>query len=613
MLHFYKKNYYLILSLIILAIHQLIFLDFIPNKNGFLGHDFEYFLPNFLFGKIWFTKNFLSIPWFSPSFCCGVPFYPDPQTMFYSLQQIFYIYFDPILATKILFLYFSIISYVGMYLLLNKNFYFNSDLSILGATLFLFNGFFVYRFIIGHLGYVNFTLIPIYCFFLISSIQNKDKNLKRISLIASSLILSICIYSGVSFFIVFIILISFVILLIFNIKYSNFLLILKNYILSLVIFALLSISKISAAFFFIKNFERGYEPVYFDRLLDYLYLTVKSLFLFPDSSHIINSINNGASKILLHEIEFGVSIIPLFCLFIFIFNFQKFKNFKFVNFFMIILILLIPIILNTNLFSINKIWNSIPLVGNSWMQVRWNILYIIPLIIFSIFVLNRSYFFLKKKLSIILFISIIICQSYLYDKNYYYSQNYDPSNIVELEKSYNEKESFHSILGIGVVVDDLNNIINTKKISMDKGGIFLNQRNDLFKINLSSFNCYQPIYGYLLEKFPQAKLKFDKKNKISAQKFLLSGNARSLDRFENYNFLNPACLIFPDENNCAEGYNFKKKDEDKINSFLNYEKFKFEMKFIQHIFNYLSLTIFVISIIFLLINFYLYLMRIKKF
>ena len=100
-----KKIFNYSIFILIFLIHQYIFLDFFPNNNGFLGHDYEYFLPNFIFGKIWFKNNLLSVPWFTPSFCCGIPFYPDPQSMFYSLQQLFYIFFEPILASKFLFIY----------------------------------------------------------------------------------------------------------------------------------------------------------------------------------------------------------------------------------------------------------------------------------------------------------------------------------------------------------------------------------------------------------------------------------------------------------------------------------------------------------------------------
>ena len=68
-MQFLKKNYLFCISAIFtLLIHQLIFQKFFPNNSSYLGHDYSLTLPNLIFGKIWFNNNFLSIPWFSPSF-----------------------------------------------------------------------------------------------------------------------------------------------------------------------------------------------------------------------------------------------------------------------------------------------------------------------------------------------------------------------------------------------------------------------------------------------------------------------------------------------------------------------------------------------------------------
>ena len=101
--NFLGANYYfLIFFFVILIIHQIIFQKFFPNPNGFLGHDYEYFIPNFMFGKLWFYKNFLFVPWFTPSFCCGIPFYADAETMYYSINQIIFLVFNPILESSYL-------------------------------------------------------------------------------------------------------------------------------------------------------------------------------------------------------------------------------------------------------------------------------------------------------------------------------------------------------------------------------------------------------------------------------------------------------------------------------------------------------------------------------
>ena len=170
MLSKFKNNLiFIILFLAIIFFHQIIFQVFFPNSKGLLGHDYSQYIPNLIFGKIWFYNNFLSIPWFTPSFCCGIPFYPDPNTAYYSIPQFVFLIFDPVLSLKITFFIMSLIGYLGMYLLLRKNFKFDKYTSLLCASLFLFNGFFVYRAIAGPL--ISYIIVPLYCYFLIKSLQ----------------------------------------------------------------------------------------------------------------------------------------------------------------------------------------------------------------------------------------------------------------------------------------------------------------------------------------------------------------------------------------------------------------------------------------------------------
>ena len=589
-----KKIYYFILLCLVFLIHQYIFLKFIPNDGGLLGHDFEYFLPNFLFGKIWFENNFLSVPWFTPSFCCGIPFHSDPQTMYYSIQQIFYIFFEPILATKILFIYFSLISFVGMFLLLKKSFNYNFNISLLGATLFLFNGFFIYRFIIGHLGYVNFSLVPLFCFFFISSLKTRNNYLSKIYLISSAFVLSSCIYSGVSSFIFMITLSIFLILLIFNFKYQNFKSIIGNLLISFIISITISLSKISSAYFFLENFQRSYDPVYFESFTNYIYSTLRSIFIFPDIEHLNQFITKKISAdINIHEIENGISIVPLFAFFISIFRLKKINIYK-INFqyIIILLILCVPIILNVNLFSINQIWNSIPLLGSSWLHIRWNVLYIIPLILFSLAVFNNNKILRNNNYFTIIFISIIILQNVYYNKSYYNNQGYNPKNMIELSKLIKRKDNL-SIVGIGVITDEKKEIIK-------------NQRNDYFKLRLSSFYCYQPIFGYAIEKLPNKELKFNKSIKISDNQFLQVGDIKLENDEKNYNFLKPYCFLFPNENRCRPGERYNKNEEKELNNFLNYKKIKFKKNNFQKISDFVSMIIFIGTMLYLLINIMLF-------
>lgn len=600
MLKYKLKFFHLFLFFLIFVFHQYLYLDFFPNENNKLGHDFEYFLPNFIFGKVWFQKNFLSLPWFNPALCCGIPFHADPQTGFYSIQQIFYILFEPITATKILFTYFSFFGFLGMYLLLRKNFKISFLISLLGATMFIFNGFFIFRSIIGHIAYINFSLIPIYCYFLIESFTNKNNFLKKVYLALSALVLSSFFYSGASPIMPLLIICIFSILLFFYLKTNDLNVILFCSLKSFIIAFLISSSKITASLFFLKNFNRKIQPIYFENSIEYLNVIFKSLFFFPDLKYFNkNILNKNINSFSIHEIEYGITFIPLFIFLLFLLNFKKFSKLRNFNkvFLFSLGIFILPIFLNTNLFNFQSFWNSIPIIGSSWVQVRWSAIYIIPLIFFTVIILEKLNFNKYKILILIPLFFAIFFQNIYRDKSYYNSQLYDPKDMVELSQKLNDKnfKKNFSINGYATVVNkDDQIILNNLK------------RNDYFAFNLSSAYCYQPLFGYNLEKFPNNNISFNKKVKLSPERNLIIGELNNTNDKKKFNFFNPSCFLFPDENNCLPGDLFDKTKKKNLENFLNYKKFDFRKNIFQNISDYLSLVSLFMVIIFLIRNLYLY-------
>jgi len=75
--------------------------------------------------------------------------------MYYSINQIIFLIFNPILSIKIIFFIASLTAYLGMFFLARKNFKLNKYTSLLCASLFLFNGYFVFRAIPGHVSHLS--------------------------------------------------------------------------------------------------------------------------------------------------------------------------------------------------------------------------------------------------------------------------------------------------------------------------------------------------------------------------------------------------------------------------------------------------------------------------
>ena len=70
-----------------------------------IGHDFRYFIPRLLDTLLHVRINGWSIQWYTPTFGAGLPAYPNPQHLQYSIVQLMTLIVDPwiaVLATAFL-------------------------------------------------------------------------------------------------------------------------------------------------------------------------------------------------------------------------------------------------------------------------------------------------------------------------------------------------------------------------------------------------------------------------------------------------------------------------------------------------------------------------------
>jgi hypothetical protein len=60
-----------------------------------VGHDFRLYIPRLIDSHLFYKVNGLAIEWYTPSFGGGLPAYPNPLQMQFSLPQLFTWYFNP--------------------------------------------------------------------------------------------------------------------------------------------------------------------------------------------------------------------------------------------------------------------------------------------------------------------------------------------------------------------------------------------------------------------------------------------------------------------------------------------------------------------------------------
>ena len=98
--------------------------------------------------------------------------------------------------------------------------------------------------------------------------------------------------------------------------------------------------------------------------------------------------------------------------------------------------------------------------------------------------------------------------------------------------------------------------------------------DDAFLAGGTSQICYQALFGYKLQKYPIGKLH-------EGSVFAESGGF--------LNMKNPACYLFPDENNCKPGDHFRVEQSDELAAFVTNQGFEWQAPAVLRIANWVNL------------------------
>jgi hypothetical protein len=160
------KPRYLTILLIIINILAISFflVQYTSATYPMVGHDYQLFGPRLIDTLLHYKVNGFSIEWYTPSFGGGLPAYPNPLQMQFSIQQLFTFFFNPwtaILASGVIYLG---VGFWITFLFLRDLLEFKPLSAILGAGFFVANGFVIEQMVVGHADKITFPLvvIPIY-------------------------------------------------------------------------------------------------------------------------------------------------------------------------------------------------------------------------------------------------------------------------------------------------------------------------------------------------------------------------------------------------------------------------------------------------------------------
>ncbi len=562
------------LGWLLIGIHYLIFSQFFPNTQGKLGHDYSYNLPLLLDGFFWFQNNgLLAVPWFTPAFCGGMPLLANPATFYFSTTQFFSFFTDPLSGVILTFILFAALGFWGFYWLLRRVFATGIWPALLGGTLFLFNGFFAFRLVVGHLEFHAFMLVPLLALLLLVPVPaDQPRRIRREAglVVLAGMLIAYMFMCGMVQLIVPSMMAVVIVALVRGLAVDDRPW-LKTFLLRLALAGLLglalSASKLAAALAFLDNFQRdayllpGVDGL--GRLLSFIVrvLTIGGTVVTPDTE-----LANVQWPLSRHEFEFGVTTIP-FLLIVSglafswrdigpaLVRLHRFKRAAALA--ALFLLLAVPILLNFYSPDWNAFLKKVPFIRNLSNFFRWLVIYIPFVILLAALVVEKAVLFRRfRPATVIIAIFLVLAQNLLVGTGYYHNEEYDPSAILQAYAAATKRGTPPVIANLVAPLDP-----NGRPFPAIN-------RNDAIAAGNSQLLCYEPMFGFSLELFPFKNIKL--------------GPALA-DSGGWLNLKNPACFLYPYENGCEPGDHFQINQRREAERFLGYRPFNFERSSVQKI------------------------------
>lgn len=543
-----------IFCLLLLAYH-LVFRDFFPLPTGRMGHDYVLTLGGFLDGFLWYRNNgFVTPPWFSPSFCGGQALFADPQSAFYSIPQFVTFVVNPLQAVYWSFLLFAAIGFWGMYLYARQCLALERLPAVVAATVFMFNGFYAHRMIIGHYGYQAFMLVPMIALLLLRKPATPLISARGITYsLLAGLLIAYWFHSGLTTLMIpaALAVVCLACLATFKALDGTLKVFVTRGVVALLPVLGLAASKLNANLTLMSRFARDFYPLPgIASPGDLLEFVVRALFYSSENAYRMATPlwKNIQWAAMPHELAYGLTPIPLAIFAIALgaialsMRHQAVQRPNFRSRILPAVILGTILIWPLAMLYYSPEWNavlkSLPLIGSTTSPFRWLIIYI-PCIaaLCGIAVANAGR---ARALAATLAIIGIPLLNFLEVRSYYEMQNHDPRAVVAYYNALRNGATDNRIVRIGATQAPDN-------AQLAEG--------------TSPMRCYNPIYGYRLEKLGNERL--------------FPGPVNAIAPDGSLNLINPACLLFPEENQCQPWDSFKSEQHHEAEQFAAYRPFDF--------------------------------------
>ncbi|MBF0180116.1 MAG: tetratricopeptide repeat protein [Magnetococcales bacterium] len=564
-----------------LAAYHLVYARFYTGAS--VGHDYAGALPMLIENYFWIIRNGLTTPnWFLPGQCGGQPGFAEIQNYFYSVPQFLTLFMPPMRAVYVNLLLSVALGFWGMYLFLARVLTLSIGVAVAGAILFMFNGFYSGRLMAGHYVFHAFMLLPLIAYCLFHHEPGRGWRRELLLALGAGLFLAYWIHGGMAGLLFpSLIILTGLLGLVLTRRPIPLAVCLKRWPLAAFIALSLAAGKMMAGGAYLSHFPRDLYPLPgIASLADLLRIMGRTLFwqhgelkqtIFPYLSHVQWMLDP-------HIWTHGISLLPLLLILLWIYlrlhphSFAAAKEGKSGNdrlrrdlgWSLFAVILLLPIVLTWGTAHWQALFKTLPLIKSSSELFRWWAIDMVLVLVVSL-MLGNTIAFLNRHQGWYITLAAILAMAWQvgsFDYTYFEHQGYKvaPTNAA-----------WQAAQQPGFTPPPITHTVIT---ATPKGEITMPmERNEFFMRGQSFILCYNAVYGYRMENFPL--------------KTLHPGPVFELENGV-YNFKNPACYVFPEENQCAPGDHFTAAQKADLEALVNYRPFRYEIPTKQKIANALG-------------------------
>ncbi|HIJ84782.1 MAG: hypothetical protein HW380_3735 [Magnetococcales bacterium] len=561
-----------------LLAYYSVFSDFFPNRQDLLGRDHAITLPHLLDGNLWLNGNgFFSFPWFTPSFCAGIPAFADPGNLFYSLPQWLTLFLDPLRSVHMTLYFFAILGLFGFYLLLNRSFLLSSPTAWMGAVLFMFNDYFAYRMVIGQINCHAFMLTPWIAWLLTRSNTSPKSDLPNIA--AASLLLAYVVWSGALFLVLPMLIALMIIGLTHGLNHPSPKKIFWTRLgATLLLAAALSAAKWWPGVQLLQHLGPAPTPLAFINGLDNaLLLLAASLFFSPmDPKNLVTYAVDPSIPMETYNHAFGVTIIPLVLLFLalgaWVYRRRNSKQrvplprHHLTQATAIVILAFIPLSLGTYSALWDPLLRQAPILREGMPLIHsWSV-FISCVILWSCLAYDRMpWTRCQRQEQAFAAILCVLAIQFTTHREFLHQENYNPNPILLFYHTEKPPEWTPQIQQITQTIDQ-----QTEMVALPV------ERNNVMIVGASILFCNHPLFSSL-SRFPFDPIKI--------------GPVFNLTH-AGFNMKNPACYLAPLENQCKMGDHFQEGQREFLEKFIHYRPFPFRKPYGQDRAEWISLVAF---------------------